>query len=432
MLTSAQNESFQTTQTGFSVTRQGSRREFLDGDVLGLRVDTRRESDLIGGLSVLQSLQLRVRDDDGDDWVTLAHEVGPFDEDRLAGLRERLLDELFERACDRLSLGEEVQGDGWTLSLAGFTDHASGATCYPQQISAATWEADELCLWHEDESQPFARYPRSGENSLVLYRLLGQFLDHDFAAGTQAFGVGLGKRLGQFTTYHRHTLPVRRIAIQMSLMLAGLMCCMSLYTLGVGLVLIMVVVVSALPLLRGYTETLKHFERGLVWSSGTDERVLLFDQLAAFSVDWQQSCVDVRRDLRRVVMQFYPEDPEQAAIDMEIQYDAAGRAEAESIQTHASAAVAARMQRDLVRRGRVAWTSRVAILRNGLEDHKTPAGPIQLLTFDEIERWQLTPQQLTLQLKEGRSPIIYATNQPNFYAGWMLLQMQGLVGKECA
>ncbi|MCA9148936.1 MAG: hypothetical protein KDA92_06550 [Planctomycetales bacterium] len=423
----AHNESFQTMQAGFLLYSQGHRFEYQDQDVLGIRIDTQRQCDLLGEANTVESLQLRVRgSDDASDsrvgWVTLTNELGPFDADRLGPLRDRLLDDLWERSNSALCRGDDVSGDGWTLSLMAFTDHQSGNSCFPQQIAKVKWIDDELCLWHEDEEEPFARYARSAENSLILYRLLGQFVDTHDPAEPAETGVGLGRRLNQFTTFHRHPLPVRRLAVQMSLMLAGLLCCMSLYSMGVGIVLVMVVIASALPLLRGYSETLKHFERGLVWSSGNREQLILFEQLEWFSADWQQppgsqsgtvSMVFETRDHRR--------------IHMTLHFDEKSRTSAEAIQTHASAIIAENMRQDLVRQGRTVWTDRLSILRNGLEDRPLPAGPIHVLTFDEIERYALATGKLTLWIKGAKDPIQQPTTQLNFYPGLMLLNMQGII-----
>ena len=432
MPSTAQNESFQTTHAGFSLFSQGHRFEYCDTDVLGIRIDTQRQVDLVGDVNTVESLQLRVRcSADANDarfgWVTLTNELGPFDADRLSPLRDRLLDDLWERSNAALRRGDDVSGDGWTLSLLAFVDHRSGATCFPQQIAKAIWVEDELCLYHEDETEAFARYPRDAENTLILYRLLGQFVEvHDSAEPADS-GVGLGRRLSQFTTFHRHPLPVRRLAVQMSLMLAGLLYCMSLYSTGVGIVLVMVVIVAALPLLRGYSETLKHFERGMVWKSGNDEQVLLFEQMSAYAADWHEILDNDGAVQGHARVKFESQDRTQPPIEMTLHYNEKSKKCAEAIQTHASAAIAEHMRQQLLRNGRAPWTDRLSILRNGLEDRPIPAGPIHVMTFDEIQRHELNSEYLTMWVNGANTPIQQPRWQVNFYPGLMLLNMQGLL-----
>jgi hypothetical protein len=426
MLTIAQNESFRTTHTGFWVASAGARQLFRDEDVFGMKVATRREADLLGDINVIQSLQLRVRETDQERWVLLSHEVGPFDEDRLATLRERLLEDLLERACRALERGDEVHGEGWTLSLLGFTDHQSGQTCFPQQISAATWEADELCLWHEDEAQPFARYPRDAENAFVLYHLLGQFLPNTESMRATSVGVGLGKRLADFTTFHRHGLAVRRVPLLISLIAAAMLCCMSLYSLSAGIVFLTMVMVVALPVLRSATHRLRHYEQGVIWSCGSDENVLLFDQIGAFSADWRLRGGDTGLG-GTVQMEFQPLDRLRPSIQMTIQVDETTKPAAEALQAQVCAIVAERMRMQLQENGRVRWTSRLSILPNGLEELEGRAGPIHVFTFAEIAHWRVAAQRLTLWLNDDQTIVSLPTSEVNFYPGLMLLQMQNML-----
>ena len=59
MLNTAQNDSFQATPVGFSVTHERERREFRDQDVQGIRSKTRRRRDILDNLTLQETLHVQ-------------------------------------------------------------------------------------------------------------------------------------------------------------------------------------------------------------------------------------------------------------------------------------------------------------------------------------------------------------------------------------
>ncbi len=420
----ALEESFQANPNGFTVAHGGQLQEFQDADVVGIRLETRRESDFAGSTHLSQSLHLRIADATDTSWVTVQHENGPLDEDGLGGFRRRVLENLAGRAWARLERGEEVRGEGWTLSLIFFTDHDSGESCFLQQVAAVRWDGDELCLWHEDFDEPFGRYPREAENTLLLARLLEFVLGKATAPSSAPLGLGLGEQLAQISIRRPPPAVNARLAIAGGLMLAALFLCLPLYVLGVVVVLTLMVLVAISPLLRGSVETFTHYERGYVWSHGCDERVILCDHLAGLMVDWRLPQPSQPGDPNFARIQLESLDRDEPPIDFTLPLDDDRRRHLESLQTHAAAVIAERMQRELEESGQTRWTATWTITRGGLIEKRHPTAADRSYGFADFARSETSYRQLTIWQKDGQTPIVVAAKQRNFYPGLMLLQMR--------
>ena len=87
MPTAVQSSAFQATKTGFALVNEHEHGEWHDRDVQGIRLETCRESDDLGNLLLVKTLQLRVQDSQGERCLVLNAEVGPWEPDQLQALQ---------------------------------------------------------------------------------------------------------------------------------------------------------------------------------------------------------------------------------------------------------------------------------------------------------------------------------------------------------
>ena len=153
-------DSFRATREGFCLYRDGDGCHYRDDDVVGIKVNTRRQLDAIGRTEIVKSLRIRF---DTNDEAVVENELGPQGQDVLETLEQRVVDQLYQRAIKDLDHGLDVQGENWRVSLVEFVHETTHHKCSIQQISKVKWDGDDLCIWHEDHLlEPFARVDRGG------------------------------------------------------------------------------------------------------------------------------------------------------------------------------------------------------------------------------------------------------------------------------
>jgi len=428
MPVSAIAESFRTTSTGFSTSSASGRRDFVDSDVQGLRIDTRRETDSIGEPRIVQSLQLLVHRNESSEWITIEQEIGQYDSDQIFTLCDRIVDNLADRVWDRLRRGEEIHGEGWTLSLIFFQDHVSGQSCFTEQLGRVRWVDDELFVFHEDNSHvPIGRYSRSAENAALLYQVLSQLIIDSPAPEPTHSGLGLGKRLNTIDSHRARVTPRNPATLIVGSLLATMLGGITLYSLSVGIVLIVMTLAIGIPLLQGRRESLTQFERALVWSCGAEETVILTDQLARMTVAWPDDKHEADGRLPIARFQFETGSDQSDAIVFEISLNHDNRGVVESLKSQTTAVVATHMNQRLDQHGCVGWTNDLILHTDRLEGRLENGTAPLVLHFNQIESWDLTAGRLTLRQKNGESPWVVSTDEANFYPGFLVLQMKGVL-----
>ncbi len=425
MVDTAQNDSFQATDAGFRITHERQRSDFRDQDVLGIRVATRRQLDMLGNLTLQESLHVRLRDEQGDHWIDMVAEVGPWDQDPLQELRERLLNNLLERSCESLLKAGDVTGAGWSLSLIHFTDLASGRSCPPQEISAVRWCDDQLCVFHEDQDSPIARFPRDAENTILLYRLFEQLLEgvchppNDTAPST-----GLGALQKQVTATERRWLSPRRFATLSSVPVAALLYALPLNIAAIGIALLLLTFLVVMPLLTGTPATLRLYERAIVWTRGSDERVLLLEQLRSLTAIHTEDGQSNQAATPRLTLSFDCDHRDRSSFQFQTILTAENRELLESMVIDVATLLATNLREHLNRHGHVAWTEQITIFDDSIVCQPQIDGPPQRIPRTDIQGWTLSDTKLTIVLPTGDA-ISLSTSCPNFYTGLLLLHERG-------
>jgi hypothetical protein len=414
-------DAFQATGTGFSIYHEQLRDEVRDQDVRAVRVETRRQSDLLGNLILHETLHVKVQDELGERWMIMSAEVGPWDEDPLGPLCQRLLGALFDRSWETLLHAGDVTGPDWSLSLIHFS--ASSRLCAPQEISAVRWIDDELCLFHERESEPFARFDREAENTLLLHRLLKQLMENACGSCGEAASLGLGKLLSEVTAVEPSWLTPSRAAVIASVPASVLIYTLPATAAAMGIVVLLLVLLAAMPLLRPAAATLRLYERALVWTRGSEEAVLLLDQVGSLSVV-RTAVANEHAELKPQVRFECETSDRRSHIGFRTQVTPANRDRLESIINGTANAIAAMMRVTLQDAGQVDWSDQFTIKPQAIVCQVPSDLLSRSIEQSDVREWNLSDTALRLVLADD-SDLSIPTAGCNFYPGLLLLHERG-------
>jgi len=408
-------DSFRATREGFCLYRDGDECHYRDDDVVGIKVNTRRQLDAIGRTEIVKSLQIRF---DTNDEALVENELGPQGQDVLETLEQRVVDQLYQRAIKDLDHGLDVQGENWRVSLVEFVHETTHHKCSIQQISKVKWDGDDLCIWHEDHLlEPFARVDRGAENATLLYRILRTLVDvvdADIPTGAQ---VGMGPRLGEYSTHHGPTISHRNLAIATGLAMTTILATLPLNLAAIGVLILLMIALIVVPHTKGTDETLRIYEKGLIWSSGHDEQVLLLEQIASFSF-YHAGMTGIPREFDGVV-HIKPKDTEMMDIEMDVK-GAITNGTFRAPLDRMVQSLKARMDHELCQHGYVNWLPGVNIERTGLR--LTFAHESTFVRFVEIHACERAGDQLKLLDKNQHVLLQTETWRPNFFPGWRMIE----------
>lgn len=420
MLTTAQNELIQTSESGFSVIQQSDRNEFHDHDVVGLCVDSRRQCDAMGKMVLEETLRIHVIDDKGERWVMMTAEVGPWDRDPLRTIRQRLVNVLVERSCETLLSAGDVEGGRWSLSLIHFYDASTGRTCPPQEIAAIRWSSDQLCLFHEDDSAPFACFDRSEENTIVLGSLLEHVVEDVKSTNDHSSSRGLGNLTHEVIGIEMQRLTARRIAVLSSVPVALMIYFLPLWTTAIGIVLVLLISLAVRPLLNKVPATLRLYERAAAWTLGSQENVLLLDDIGSMTA----SHFDQRREdgstCPTLQLSYQSRSRAHESIQFQSLLTSDNRDDMEAILISSAKLIASRMRSLLDNDGQVVWTKGLIVTRERIIYLDPATDRQQQIKRSEIQGWSLSNTKMILALTSGEA-ISIPTSYPNFYPGFVLL-----------
>lgn len=425
------HDSFHTTPTGFVVVREGQRRVFRDGDVVGIRTRLDYSSSTWSDTTVRQSLELQV-ETASSAWVTVATEVDYDDvDDQLLAFRRRVVQNLTQRAWECIARGDEWSDQEWSLSLALLKQRSTRAELRPQEIARTGWQGDEFCVWHEDRQSPLdvpaMKFARESPNTLLLEGLLQRLAPISHVQEGELSTLGLGKLINQLCLHDEHETTRWVIVGVSALVLLLSLNAISPGILGIGILGLLMCTLVLMPRIRGRREFLDHYERGFVWHRGRHQQLLNFEHLESFSAIWPadpSACLERRV---KVWFRFVTTDPQTLPLDIVVPLDRnRERLEnAQSLQAHLTSILANRLQDRLARQQRVQWTRCLAITRDGLE-YATPDGEIQRARFNQLDRCRLDGNELRLASSALETEWLQPADELNFYPGFLLAKLKGL------
>jgi len=371
------------------------------------------------------------------EWLTVAHDLDLDAPSRsIDSFRDRIVENLEQRAWDRIRCGWEFDGGPWMLSQTGLLDADSGRTILPQEIARYEWRGDELWIWHEDQQaasdEPALRFPRGAANSQLLFRLLQHMLPEASPARETIPTTGMGRWLGQLELVDRvRQTPWLTIGLAAVVGLRGL----DLLLPGVfapGLLVMLIATLLILPRLQGRREQLDRYERGLLWECEAQQRLVRYDQMLGYSISATPPSVTRALGMAGLLggagvrMRFLLEDALPLDLALPKTLSSGQVNEAAQLHEQVSRVLAERMAIRLQQHGFVAWTHQVAFVPQGLLYVPDRRGERRMVDFASIVKWELTDRQLTLHLAAGEPPVALSTSDPNFYPGLYFARTLGV------
>jgi hypothetical protein len=191
-----------------------------------------------------------------------------------------------------------------------------------------------------------------------------------------------------------------------------------------GVVAIATVVTLAVIYFRyGQTVVLRVTPQGIERTCGEKRQLIAYEQLAGFRSKWTDVLRNGVYQYTQVALEFLSED--QAAPIMKshasADYGTPKFEQLQEFQESIAAVVADRMADRLEEKGRVTWTSRLAILPQGIEFTKREGAPPELIDFERVSQWKTDQGLFKLGVDGGKKPhLVEKTSEWNFHPGLLL------------
>ena len=200
------------------------------------------------------------------------------------------------------------------------------------------------------------------------------------------------------------------------------------------------VVLAVVYFVFGKPVLLRPTAEGVQRICGDREQSVSFDQLTAFRAKW----TDIHRNgvYQYTEVRFALSSGNRSAPD--ILYDATASYQTvkfeqlQAFQADMAAVVAERLADELERNGRVEWTEKLALRRDGIELTRKAGGAPEVVGFERVSQWKVDEGVFKLGIDDGRRPaLVEEASQWNFYPGLLLFSRlcdspgsQSVVGDE--
>jgi hypothetical protein len=403
------------TLTGFAIRDHRGRRAFQDDEVRWFR---QRWHSLSAGkwgappaVERWGSIMLEMAGTDGPIRYRLSYAVGRDQADPLSPLWDRLQHNLARVAWEHRDQADALVGRGWRL---GGGQLWRGRDRRARDLSAITLTGvfdRHLCVWIDDDADPWLRLPVQGRNVNVLRLLLNE---HVPPRPSPSEGRSLGRRL--FVRRSSGWWTCACLCLLGGLPLIGLVALPLLDEDHLGTACLVAFLPGTLLLFGGLAwlqlvgrSWLAVHEHGLV---GVRGRTLHRDEIGALT--WGGPLVVEAwpaLNLAPIVLANPPIDEDLLAA-----------------RDNLSRAIAARLRDQLAQGRDVAWTHRFRFLPNGLEYHPD-GGKVVVVPYADL-RWALVREQDLVFPRvvffSGNGAVPFGTEDPsvqNFYPALALLDL---------
>jgi hypothetical protein len=226
---------------------------------------------------------------------------------------------------------------------------------------------------------------------------------------------------------------------------AGLVAAFSLYKQSIngqpayllaagGAVVVTLVVLGVVYLMWGRPVVLRQTAEGIERICGERRQAIRFEELANFRSKWTDVIRNGVYSYTDVRFAFGNGDQGAPPIvhDSSASYDTFKYEQLQALQDDVSTIVARNMAEALDRDGRVEWTSKLAIRRDGLELTKKPGSAPEVVGFERVSQWKVDQGLFKLGVDDSRRPVFTeSTSEWNFYPGLVLFcQLTDTPGRE--
>jgi hypothetical protein len=416
-------DSFAATATGFRCVCHGQPHKFLDDDVVGLRVQASCIAGANGRARNQERLSIRVADPSIPVIEVDTEFTGP-DDNFLAAFHQRLLANLSLRAVSTLLEEGQFDGGPWLLGLDGLRDKHSGQQIALDEISRIAWQDRQCCFWRKGSDQWAIRFACDEENTNLLAQMTSQLLRIDLDECPE----------GQ-SDCGRFEFRDTRLHVQIALGAIG-GACLAAAVVAVKLALAGQMAMAALV---GAASVAMLISLGLgYWKFGTPDILRLsndvlslvrggrgtslpLSDLATISAQWIDYYRQGVYQQSHVHFQFTTDESFTLTYDSQASFGTSKFDELQQFQAHLASRIAPRLRSELKATGRVVWTGRITILRDGIEFTKRSGAEPRLIAFSQITHCEVDQGLLKLAFDGSPKPnIVEQTKQPNFYPGLVL------------
>jgi hypothetical protein len=148
---------------------------------------------------------------------------------------------------------------------------------------------------------------------------------------------------------------------------------------------------------------------------------LPLSDLATISAQWIDYYRQGVYQQSHVHFQFTSDESSALTYDSQASFGTSKFYELQQFQAHLASRIAPRLRSELQATGRVGWTGRITIQRDGIEFTKISGAEPRLIAFSQITHCEVDQGLLKLAIDGSRKPnIVEQTKQPNFYPGLVL------------
>lgn len=421
----------QDTGDGFLLIDRRGERKVPDTDVLSMALDYKQNH----SEGILRSVTRRfsvwlATDDAQPESITMTTTLAPGARDALDPLVQRLGERLFNLAKQDMQAGRTVLGQGWTLERNHLTVQLGRETLETplEEVTACSWIGQKLCLWRQGANAVWARVPAAYANSYILFRLIGDHLDHRAPRKTPLAEGDLGRIIFERKSRKSYRVACAVLGI-LSLILAAVFAAVAIQeTAGLWLgvmICLAVALVCGLSWLHLRKSVFRCHELGVFKSGLLGERTLRHTDVEAFTFAATRIYVHGAYSGTTVNMTFEPAPEAHAS---RISYTASLRhidQELDELRDQVSRMIAARMGQRLAARQPVAWTKHMRFLPDGLEYRSSGflgRKPAVLLPYTDIYSYQIQKGWFFLWPRGHKKPVIKeSVSQRNFFPGFALL-----------
>jgi hypothetical protein len=173
----------------------------------------------------------------------------------------------------------------------------------------------------------------------------------------------------------------------------------------------------------GKPVVLRQTAEGIQRVCGEREQTIAYDDLAGFRARWTDVIRNGVYQTTMVRFALRSRDAGERVInyDSSAMYDTVKYEQLQEFQNEVSAAVATQMADELERTGRVDWTAKLAIRRDGLEIVRKAGAAPEVVAFDRVSDWKVDQGLFKLGIDGSHRPVLLEqTTEWNFYPGLLL------------
>ncbi len=414
------------TGEGIVIKDRNGERSYDDEDVFAVELEIKK----VYSQGVYKGIQRNFR-------MKIQGEAQPFEVDNMipeaqadpfAGLIDRLIAAYRSGADEALREGAVVEGKNWSLNNTSLTAKSSAPVSVPltELDSVGVFDA-EVCVWRKGEDTAFLKTPVRSANAFLLQLLLEQRLserDPEEGQSTEGLGRVLFERKGTSLASIFLWLLVVLLALP-----ALLLVIVGFAGNPAGIVVGLVLLVLCAPIVWASRKTkrpvFRCHERGVFKQGMFSSGQLRYEELESFSYSATRQYYNGAYIGTALNLSMAPrKDSGKKPINFSRTVKNVDEA-LDELRDHISMVLANDMLRRLADGERVAWTSNMALLPQGIEYR--PAGFVKrkeavVLPYQNVFNFDL--QQGTFHLWEhgkDKSVMQESVGVPNFFPGYFAL-----------